>query len=96
MKISKKDYDVPIEHGRNLGEYSGKLLRSAGIDNLGKLKELGWEEACLQVVANNPESIHLNLFTSIIGAIFNKHWQEIDPLMKSKAKEMTKALKKSL
>jgi hypothetical protein len=95
MNNKEDDYQVPIEDARNLGPSTGKELRELGIDSLGKLREIGWVEACMQMVSENPNRINLNLFTAIIGAIHEQDWRAIDPELKQQAKELLKTIKNS-
>lgn len=93
MSRQNKDFEIPIEEARNLGPQSGKEFRTIGIDSLGKLKEMGWEQACIALAMEYPSRVNLNAFTSIIGAIYNQDWRFIDPELKDKAKELLKAMK---
>ncbi len=93
MQKKIKKTQVPIEEARNLGPSSGNALRNVGIDTLEKLISIGWKQACLTVALECPKTINMNFFMSIIGAISDKDWRNIDPKLKEEAKALLNDLK---
>lgn len=84
---------TPIEHARNLSDLTGGELRGVGIETLEDLRRVGWREACLMLVSENPQRINLNAFTAIIGAEMDLDWRNVDPKLKEEARQMIKAMK---
>ena len=82
---------APIEEARNLGPTSGAELRSVGIDTLGKLLKLGWEEVFDRWVSAYPNRLNLNALTALIGAVEDCDWRQIPTPLKYEAKVFLKS-----
>lgn len=85
---------TPLEQGRNLGPVASREFATFGVHTLEHLCELGWEEACLLWVERYPARINLNAFTSVIGAIKDLAWNEIDPADRQRAKVLIAELRR--
>lgn len=85
---------TPIEKARNLGPVSARELASLGIRTLEQLQELGWREACLLWAERYPARINLNAFVSVVGAIREQAWNEIDPASREEARRLVLKLRK--
>ena len=85
---------TPIEEGLNLGRVSGSELQSVGVESLEQLIEMGWEEAFIKLTEYHPHRLNLNMLTSLIGAIENQSWKDLDPPLKAEAKQFLNRLKR--
>jgi hypothetical protein len=82
-----------LAKARNLGPQSGAELESIGIKSLEQLREIGWEDACTRWAERYPARVNLNAFASVIGAIHDLDWREIDPALKDEARRLIQTIR---
>ncbi|MFK8137789.1 MAG: TfoX/Sxy family DNA transformation protein [Bdellovibrionales bacterium] len=87
--------DKKIGDLKNLDSLLESELNSCGYKTAQDLVETGWEEVCLHLVEAYPERLNLNAFHAIIGAIHDKDWKEIEPNLKTQARQLKKRIKQS-
>lgn len=84
---------TPIAKAKNLGPVSAREFASLGMTALERLQEMGWTEACLLSTERYPARVNLNAFVSVIGAIEERVWHEIDPAVKEEARRLIARLR---
>lgn len=77
-----------ISEARYLGPVSSEILPPLGVETIGDLKKLGWEEVALRVMSEHPRFINLNMLRALIGAYHDLDFRNIPDADLKKAKEM--------
>ena len=83
---------------RNIGPVVAKQLIACGIDTPKKLKNLGAEEAFLEVMAHGGfgcGKAHAAYLYALEGAIRNCDWRKIPEKTKQRFKQLAKELRRS-
>ncbi len=62
---------------KGLGPKSEKQLNAIGINNKSDLEKIGALNAFIKLSENSSNNISLNFLYALVGALENKHWQEI-------------------
>ena len=75
---------MPLEHLRNIGPKSARLLREVGIDSPEDLGEIGAVAAYRRLKFFNPRSVSLNMLWALEGALTDRDWRDIPPEMKDR------------
>jgi hypothetical protein len=75
---------VPVSSLRNLGERSGQLLSSIGIQTQTDLETFGALEAYLALVEQRKTQPSRSLLLALYGAVTNQDWQRINRVDKEK------------
>ncbi len=75
---------LPVSKLRNLGERSGKLLASIGIQTQADLEEYGALEAYQALVDTKATLPSRSLLLSLYGAVTNEDWQQINRVDKER------------
>lgn len=83
-----------ISDGLNLGPKSEKELNAIGINSLEQMREMGWEEVCLQYIYSYPKRLNLNMVYAVIGAIHGVDWRHLSPPFKESAFAFIETLRK--
>ena len=68
--------DTPIEKLKNLGPKSARMLHAAKIHTLADLAACGAINAYIKV-RESGQNASLNLLYALVGALENKHWQDV-------------------
>ena len=91
--MAQKNKRIPVAEARNLGPTSAAEMQAMGIYYLDQIEEIGWEEFCIRYVELFPHRLNLNAFTSIIGALEDQDWRQVDPFLKTEAKALIRRIK---
>jgi hypothetical protein len=86
---------TPLSKAKNLGPVCVRELAQVDVHTLERLRELGWEEACLMWIERFPARINLNAFRGVIGAIHDVHWNAVPPEEDRVAQRMVKELRRA-
>jgi DNA transformation protein and related proteins len=76
----------------NIGKELEKILLSAGIDSIRKLKKIGTKKA-FNMVRKVDAGACLNKLYALEGAIQDIRWHDLDEIKKKELKEFFKVLK---
>ena len=85
---------TPLIKGRNIGPVTAREFERLGISTVEQLKELGWKEACLLWAERYPSRINLNAFRSIVGAVYDRDYNDIPPDEDADARRAVKELRR--
>ena len=62
---------------KGLGPKSAKQLNAIGINNKSDLEKIGAINAFIKLTENNPGKVSLNFLYALVGALEDRHWQDI-------------------
>lgn len=82
---------TPIEHLRNLGPKTGRLLRDVGVATIEDLRKIGPVEAYYRLKSLSPPKVSLNALWAMQAGLLDMHWQQLPAEIKS---ELCLALEK--
>lgn len=82
---------IPIEHLRNLGPKTGRLLRDIGISTIDDLRKIGPVEAYCRLKSTAPQQVSLNALWAMQAGLLDMPWQHLPLEIKS---ELRLALEK--
>jgi hypothetical protein len=66
---------TPLIQCRNISPVTAREFGRLGVYTVEQLKELGWKEACLLRAECFLSRINLNVFRSVIGAVYGVDYQ---------------------
>ena len=62
---------------KGIGPRCLSLLNQVGIHTVAELRQVGAVEAYLRIIEETDFSAHLALLYALVGAVEDRHWQEV-------------------
>jgi hypothetical protein len=78
---------------KNIGPKTTADLEKIGLNDLKKIKTMGWEKAALLIYNHYPKYANLNMLRALIGACQDRDWRNIKKDDLNRAKELLKIMK---
>jgi TfoX/Sxy family transcriptional regulator of competence genes len=84
---------TPLKKVKNFGPVTSGELTSIGFNNIGQIRQLGFEETCRKWVQYYPERLNTNAFLGIICSIENTVWTKATAEHRKAAHSLAKMLR---
>ena len=69
--------EVELKKLQGIGPKVAMMLVTSGIETPEQLKEVGAMEAYLRIIEAGLSIPHLSLLYALVGAVENRHWNEV-------------------
>lgn len=78
-----------------MGPVTSAELSTLGLDDAGKIRELGWQEVFLRWIEAYPGRLNVNAACGLIAVVEGVDWRNISPQEKRRAQSLVAALRRA-